>query len=273
MTNLEKQKRPRGRPGIYATAAERAKAWRQRQKELISQARAGAAPSAPEKIAHQIHCPEIDRVYGMHLFEIDLSKLVDSPVSLPANEQQVLQIEFSIAGVGLINPLVVRRYSDGKFEIIDGHVRAVALKKLGRTTAPVILKTMSDKEAYAATATTSFVCKVGSTDFAAWQQLEKLEATKVFNTNSELALVLGRERRDVFAIRSFAKLPPAVLNMLEVNPTLLDARTSNALVDSEVGAELLFQGVQRLAAGSIKRQGDLLPWLIRTNEKAKSFDK
>lgn len=273
MTNLEKQKRGRGRPGIYATAAERAKAWRQRQKDLISQAQAAGEQGVVEKIVHVSRCPEVIQVVGKCLVEIELSQLVASPVSLPASEQQILEIEFSIAGVGLVNPLVVRPFSDDQFEIIDGHARAVALKKLGKTAAPAILMTMSDKEAYAATATSGFVCKGGHPDFAAWRQLEKLEATKVFVTNSELAMVLGRERRQINTLRSFAKLPPAVLQILEVNPTLLDVRTVSALIDTGVGAELVIQGVQKLAAGSIKCQGDLLRWLIRTNEKTKSIDK
>ena len=54
MADQEQPKRGRGRPGTYASAAERARAWRQRQKELIAQAQQPAAPIIIEKVVEKI---------------------------------------------------------------------------------------------------------------------------------------------------------------------------------------------------------------------------
>lgn len=47
-------KRGRGRPGTYTSAAERARAWRQRQRDLIAQAQQPAEPVVVEKVVEKI---------------------------------------------------------------------------------------------------------------------------------------------------------------------------------------------------------------------------
>lgn len=54
MADQEQSKRGRGRPGTYASAAERARAWRQRQKDLIAQAQQPAEPVIVEKVVEKI---------------------------------------------------------------------------------------------------------------------------------------------------------------------------------------------------------------------------
>mgnify|MGYP001337614534 CR=1 FL=1 len=52
--NEGNQKRGRGRPGTYANAAERARAWRQKQRDLIASARAPIEPVIVEKIVEKL---------------------------------------------------------------------------------------------------------------------------------------------------------------------------------------------------------------------------
>lgn len=63
MTDQEQPKRGRGRPATYASNAERAKAWRQRQKDLIAQAQTPAVPVVVEKIVEKV-VEKIVRVPG-----------------------------------------------------------------------------------------------------------------------------------------------------------------------------------------------------------------
>ncbi|MEY4593525.1 MAG: hypothetical protein RIR18_2420 [Pseudomonadota bacterium] len=58
MSNQEQPKRGQGRPGTYASAAARARAWRQRQKDLIAQAQQPAKPVVIEKIVEKV----VDRI-------------------------------------------------------------------------------------------------------------------------------------------------------------------------------------------------------------------
>lgn len=51
---MSEEKRGRGRPGTYATAADRAKAWRARQKELIAEAQKPVEPVIVEKVVERV---------------------------------------------------------------------------------------------------------------------------------------------------------------------------------------------------------------------------
>ena len=53
----------------------------------------------------------------------------------------------SIKANGILEPIIVRPIENGDFEIISGHRRVNALKKLGIDTAPVIVEELNDQEA------------------------------------------------------------------------------------------------------------------------------
>lgn len=53
----------------------------------------------------------------------------------------------SIKANGLLEPLIVRPFSDGKYEIISGHRRVNACKELGIQTVPAIVKELNKDEA------------------------------------------------------------------------------------------------------------------------------
>ncbi|TAA73708.1 MAG: hypothetical protein CDV28_1684 [Candidatus Electronema aureum] len=61
MTDQEQPKRGRGRPKQYASDADRARAWRQRQAELIAQAQQPVAPVVIEKIVEKVVEIPVDR--------------------------------------------------------------------------------------------------------------------------------------------------------------------------------------------------------------------
>ena len=74
MDNLEKPKRGRGRPSTYANASERAKAWRQKQKDLIAQAQSLADPVIIEKIV------EVERI---------VEKIVHAPAAVATSSKRI----------------------------------------------------------------------------------------------------------------------------------------------------------------------------------------
>ena len=61
MPNQEQAKRGRGRPKQYANDAERARAWRSRQAELVALAQAQAGPQVVEKIVEKVVEIAVDR--------------------------------------------------------------------------------------------------------------------------------------------------------------------------------------------------------------------
>lgn len=62
------------------------------------------------------------------------------------NDAKIAELAQTIHTHGIIQPIVVREYEEGKFELIAGERRFRAMQKLGWETAPVIVKNFNDKE-------------------------------------------------------------------------------------------------------------------------------
>src|SRR5579875_207622 len=88
----------------------------------------------------------------MNLIDLDQSQLLepDSPLRITIDEQGLDELAESIDQVGLLQPLVVRRLGD-KYEVIAGHRRLLATRKLGWPKVRcVVVDDESDDEALAA---------------------------------------------------------------------------------------------------------------------------
>ena len=76
-----------------------------------------------------------------------LTPFKNHPFKLRGGEE-LEELMVSIKKNKIIEPLIVRPFSsDGKYEVISGHRRLDALKRLGVKEAPVIIKNLSDEEA------------------------------------------------------------------------------------------------------------------------------
>ena len=86
--------------------------------------------------------------------EVDLA-LIDEPKAMARMDidlEAVAELAQSISEIGLLQPIVLRG-DGGRYEIIAGHRRFLAHKKLGLATVKAIIKTMSDQDAIIARAT------------------------------------------------------------------------------------------------------------------------
>lgn len=70
----------------------------------------------------------------------------DHPFTVTDNEDMAKIVE-SIGKVGTITPVITRPISNGGYELISGHRRLEACRKLGLKTIPVIVRNMTDDEA------------------------------------------------------------------------------------------------------------------------------
>lgn len=70
----------------------------------------------------------------------------DHPFTVTDNEDMAKIVE-SIGKVGTITPVIARPISNGGYELISGHRRLEACRKLGLKTIPVIVRNMTDDEA------------------------------------------------------------------------------------------------------------------------------
>lgn len=70
----------------------------------------------------------------------------DHPFTVTDNDDMAKIVE-SIGKVGTITPVIARPLSNGGYELISGHRRLEACRKLGLKTIPVIVRNMTDDEA------------------------------------------------------------------------------------------------------------------------------
>lgn len=78
------------------------------------------------------------------IFEID--SFTNHPFKVN-NDDSLLELAESIKQNGLLNPIIVRRKNNGRYEIISGHRRKCACELLGYSEIECIIKELSDEEA------------------------------------------------------------------------------------------------------------------------------
>lgn len=66
---------------------------------------------------------------------------------LVAQDDSLSQLATSIKENGLLNPLVVRKKENGRYELISGHRRKKAMELIGLTESEVIVENLNDDEA------------------------------------------------------------------------------------------------------------------------------
>ena len=91
---------------------------------------------SPEKSMNQIVEIELEKLYPFknHPFRVSDDEKMDETVE-------------SIKNYGVLNPALVRPRSEGGYELISGHRRLEACRKLGLENIPVIVREMTDDEA------------------------------------------------------------------------------------------------------------------------------
>ena len=81
--------------------------------------------------------------------EIDLSLIDDfkeHPFKVVVNDEFV-NLEKSIKDNGILNPVIVRKKDNGRYEMISGHRRKFACNRIGYDKIPCIIKDLTDDEA------------------------------------------------------------------------------------------------------------------------------
>lgn len=199
--------------------------------------------------------------------EIAVSAIVSSPYQVRHFDDNAIdELAQSIVDTnGLITPIVVRQLANGKFELVAGHTRYEAIKRLGHATIPAIVKQLSDSEAAKALAADNLTRKDLS-DFEIFKQITILEANGFVKSNSETGRLLGRVRQDIIRFKSYAKLPAEIIGLLEKDKTIIGANCAQQLADLLDKGDVtkyVIDGCNRLFDGLIKNQSALLLWIAQ----------
>ncbi len=146
----------------------------------------------------------------MEIKEIELNKIQSSPsqARLDFDKDKILEFAQSIRSVGLQNPISLRVYSDGHYEIISGERRFRAFKNLGRTTIPAIVREVTPQE----TRVMSLIENLQREDLNPMEAAEGFRLVKKEGgySNAELARWVGKPRQYIVYHLDLLEMPQKI---------------------------------------------------------------
>src|SRR5487761_1475575 len=162
---------------------------------------ASAAPSADAETGKPREIPvgEIDR------------NPFQTRTSFP--DDKLEELASSIKANGVVQPILVRRQANGRFQLIAGERRWLASRKAGKATVPAILRQVSDEQAMEMT----IVENLQRADLNPIEQARAYERlSKEFKvTQEQMALRTGKDRATVANFLRMLKLPMPVQETIE----------------------------------------------------------
>ncbi|MCM3726860.1 nucleoid occlusion protein [Neobacillus cucumis] len=160
------------------------------------------------------------------------------------DEEKIEELSRTIHIHGIIQPIVVREFADNKYEIIAGERRWRAMKKLGWTEAPAIVKNLSDTE----TASVALIENLQREELSPIEEaIAYGKLLELHNLTQEaLAQRLGKGQSTVANKLRLLKLPQPVQDaLLSKVITERHARALIPLKDPEKQVTLLAEVMER----------------------------
>ncbi len=92
--------------------------------------------------------PSVDSETGKPR-EIPVGEIDRNPFQTRTNfpDDKLEELATSIKANGVVQPILVRRQANGRFQLIAGERRWLASQRAGKTTVPAILRQVSDEQA------------------------------------------------------------------------------------------------------------------------------
>lgn len=159
------------------------------------------------------------------------------PFTVADNEDMAKIVE-SIGKVGTITPLLARPLPDGGYELISGHRRLEACRKLGLENIPVIVREMTDDEAVIAIVDANLQREHILPSEKAFAYKMKLEAIKHQGVASR-QVVGKRESADDVSVSESGRTVQRYIRLTKLIPELLKLMDEGKIAFS-VGVELSY---------------------------------
>ena len=206
---------------------------------------------------------------GVQFQDVPLSAIAPNPRQPRGvfDEDELEGLATSIRDMGLLQPLVVRRVADDRYELIAGERRLRASRIAGLQTVPAIIR-MTDDDDLLKEALVENIHRVqlnALEEAAAYQQL--LEDFGV--TQDELARRLGKSRPAISNGLRLLTLPPAVQRKVAAGVlsaghakavlSLPDKRSQESLADRIVAEGLSVRATEEIVRLRMMDEGTALP--------------
>jgi len=168
---------------------------------------------------HVLAAQEVEVNEGKEYALIPVEKIEPNPYQ-PRRifpQQELDQLADSIAEIGLLEPILVRRM-DERYQIAAGERRWRAHKQLHKHTIPALVTSISDSD-MAVFALAENVDREDLSDYEIGLALKQVESA--FPTKKKLAESLGMNREDMYRYYAYDDLPQFIITDLNANPRLL----------------------------------------------------
>src|SRR6202522_1886888 len=129
------------------------------------------------------------------------------------NEEQLAELAASITANGVVQPVLVRPLSNGRFQLIAGERRWLASQLAGKTAVPAILRQVSDEQAMEIT----IVENLQRADLNPMEQARAFErlSREFHMTQEQMATRTGKDRATVANFLRLLRLPSTVQGHVE----------------------------------------------------------
>ena len=171
----------------------------------VPHAPVSAPPPAAKQSADEVH-------------QIPLEQLEHNPYqtrTLSLDQAALAELAASIKAVGVVQPIVVRPVSGGRYQVIAGERRWEASRSIGSSTIPAIVRQVSNEQAMEMT----IIENLQREDLNPMEQARAYERLgREFGlTQEQMAQRTGKERSSVANFMRLLKLPAPVQSMVEKN--------------------------------------------------------
>lgn len=204
--------------------------------------------------------------------EIPVSEIDRNPFQTRSNfaDDKLDELAASIRANGVVQPILVRRQANGRYQLIAGERRWLASQRAGKQTVPAILRQVSDEQAMEIT----IVENLQRADLNPMEQARAFErlSREFHMTQEQMAQRTGKDRATVANFLRLLKLPAVVQMGVETGVlTFGHARALLALPS----AEEIEKTAQRIESQSlsVRQTENLIQTLINPEKTRKKPEK
>ncbi|SAK79412.1 parB-like partition protein [Caballeronia hypogeia] len=217
MSNLLREQLLAKTAGIKATDERLPNAARRAARTETAPGMAGALAAA------QLRVQELES--SGTASELAVSEIVPNPWQPRRvfNEAKLSELAESIREVGLMQPVVVRRFESG-YQIVAGERRWRAHKLVGLNSIKAVVIESSDQD-MAVLALVENVSRDDLTDYEISLSIRQTEME--FPNRTRLAEALGMSRQGLYRFLSYGTLPEFMRKDLDLQPALISATAAN----------------------------------------------
>lgn len=183
--------------------------------------------------------------------------------TMPIDPERVEKLKPNIKENGQSSPALLRRKPDGRFEILAGRHRKVAMTELGEEEWDAVLKDVDDDQAERLTFYDNLLAP-NLTDYARFMGFSRRKQSKGL-TDQQLADESGVSRPTIVRLMSFQNLPERALKAIAGMPTKAAVLVSGNFV-MDLGklvpkyANRVCEAMEQVAAGALA-VSDVMRWV------------